>query len=98
MSTKEIAELIAQVGFPISFLVAFIYYLAKYVIPRGAAMFEKLLEDFKNEMECERKYHAENLNRFFDVEGNHHSVVCNLVKDESSKIINRIDEKCGRNS
>ncbi len=92
MTVQETAQLIAQVGFPIVFIVVLVYYVGKFGLPKAVALIEGLVKDFREEMERERQFHADNVNRLFETSGKHRDEVISAVEKAGDATVAEIKE------
>ena len=85
---------VSQVGFPIVLFLAVIFWLGKYGLPRVVALIEKIVADFKDEMDKERMHNRENINRFYDAANSQHSDIKTHVTRESDRVIEAAKSSC----
>ena len=90
------AELITQTAFPIVLILASVYWIGTRGVPKIVAMIEKIVSDFRAEMETERKFHGEQMERLFSVQTSEHDKITDAVVKQGDRIVQRIDEKSGK--
>lgn len=93
-TTKMVVDIIAQVGFPIVLILALIYYVGKHGLPKVATMIEKIVDDFREEMRLERENHNRQIERYFAVEGNHHTATITCIDRNGDRVVEAVKEHC----
>lgn len=98
MDVKTIIQLIGDVGFPLVLILALVYFGAKYAVPKVVALVEKIVDDFRAEMEREREYHSQNVERFFKVQTDEHKRIEEKIKSEADRVVGEIGRGGGKSS
>ncbi len=96
MTAQEVAQLIAQVGFPIVLIIAVVYYVGKFGIPKVVTLVETLVSDFREEMERERQFHGQQLGRLFDEQKSNTERIENKIGSTGDQVISEIRERCAK--
>ena len=94
MDTKLIVDAVAQLGFPIVLALGVIWWIGQRGLPRFLDAVEKMLANFREEMERERQFHQANVDRFFDVQHQEHDEIKTEVCRKTELVLRSIDERC----
>jgi hypothetical protein len=92
-TSKIIIDLVTNIGIPFSILAAFAYWVGKVAFPKFIAVIEKLSNDFRQEMEKERAFHAENIKEFFATNDRQITRLENSMTSAHERIEAAIDRK-----
>jgi hypothetical protein len=87
MDLNTIISAVSQIGFPVVLFLATIFWIGKYGLPKIASLIEKIVDDFKDEMEKERTHNRENINRFFDEANSKYGEIKGHITRETDRVI-----------
>jgi hypothetical protein len=81
MDHKSILDAITQVGFPVVLTIGLIFWMGRYALPKVTEMFNGLIDDFREEMETERRFHADNIRLLIDTNRAEHQEIKDVIRN-----------------